>query len=158
SGMTANMAAAYPDLYAAAALIAGCGQLTCLDVTGLTAYREMGPRARPVPVYILWGTDDPTNAYWTGRLQLLQWLGMNDLADDDLLNLSVPRVPTSLAWVPASGSVPPYLVERYRDSRACGDVDFTSVFGMGHVPDATWPPAFPAIADFLLAHRLDPRC
>jgi poly(3-hydroxybutyrate) depolymerase len=36
SGMTANMVAAYPDLYAAAGIIAGCGQLSCLDVTGLS--------------------------------------------------------------------------------------------------------------------------
>ena len=158
SGMTANLVAAYPDLYAAAALLAGCGQLTCIDVTGSTAYREMGSRARAVPAYMLWGTADPTNPYWTGRLQLLQWLGMNDLADDGLPNLSVPRLPTSVASRPGEGGAPPYTVERYRTGQDCGTVDFTSMIGMGHIPDATWTPAFPAIIDFLLAHPMRPEC
>jgi len=58
SGMTAIIAAANPDIYAAAGLLAGCGGLTCADITGLSAYREMGPRARPIPAYIAWGTKD----------------------------------------------------------------------------------------------------
>ena len=158
SGMAANMSAAYPDVYAAAAIIAGCGQQTCQDVTGLTAYREMGPRARAVPAYVLWGTEDPTNPYVTGRVQLMQWLGMNDLADDDLLNLSVPRLPTSVQYRPAHGTTPAYTVEQYRDLRDCAEVRFTSVLGMGHVPDATWPPAFPAMVDFLLTHPMRSGC
>jgi len=151
SGMTTIMAAAYPDLYAAAGLIAGCGKLTCLDITGISARTEMGPRARAVPVYMLWGTQDATNPYLTGRLQLLEWLGMNDLADDGLLNLSVPRLPSSVRSYPAVGTAPPYRVEQYL-GRHGGDVTFVSAIGMEHVPDATWPMAFPAMVAFLLAH------
>lgn len=147
SGMTTIMATAYPDLYSAAGLIAGCGKLTCLDVTGLSAHAEMGSHARAVPVYMLWGTADTINSYLTGRLQLLEWLGMNDLGDDGLLNLSVPRLPTSVRSYPAVGTTPSYVVERYGR-----DATFVSVKGMGHVPDATWKPAFPDLVAFLLAH------
>jgi poly(hydroxyalkanoate) depolymerase family esterase len=146
SGMTANLAAAYPDLYSAAAIIAGCGRLSCVDVSGLRAYREMGSHARAVPVYMLWGTKDTTNPYLTGRLQLLEWLAMNDLGDDGRTNLSVPRVPAAVTPHPAQGDTPAYLVERY-----AGGVVFVTVQGMGHVPDARWQPAFPDMVDFLLA-------
>jgi poly(3-hydroxybutyrate) depolymerase len=149
SGMTANLAAAYPDVYAAAGLIAGCGNLTCRNITGLAAYQEMGPRARAVPAYILWGTKDTTNPYWTGRLQLSQWLSMNDWADDGVFNLSVPRLPTTTERYVAVGSTPSYTVQRYV-GRKGGEVQFVSVNGMGHVPDATWQPAFPAMVAFLL--------
>ncbi len=153
SGMTAILAAAYPDLYTAAALIAGCGNLTCADVTGLTPYLEMGPRARAVPAYIAWGRNDTVNPYWTGRLQLQQWLAMNDLADDRLLNLSVPRLPSSTTNVPAAGGTPAYTVERFRDRRGCAAVDFVSVTGAGHVPDFAWQPVLPGALDFLLGQR-----
>lgn len=158
SGMTANLSAAYPDLYAAAGLVAGCGFLTCRDITGLSAYRMMGPRARPVPAYIVWGTADSANSYVTGRLQLLQWLGMNDLADDGLPNLSVPRLPTSIASVPAAGGAPAFTIERHRDRRGCGQVDFATGFGMGHIPDFRWQPVLPAMVDFLLANPLRVDC
>lgn len=149
SGMTANLVAAYPDVYAAAGLIAGCGNLSCADITGLTAHQEMGPRARAVPAYILSGTQDTTNPYWTGRLQLLQWLSMNDLGDDGFPNLSVPRLPTTVQRHAAVGSTPSYTVEQYA-GRKGGEVQFVTVNGMGHVPDATWQPAFPAMVEFLL--------
>lgn len=32
------------------------------------------------------------------------------------------------------------------------------MIGMGHIPDATWQPAFPAIVDFLLAHPMRAGC
>jgi poly(hydroxyalkanoate) depolymerase family esterase len=152
SGMTAILSAAYPDLYAAAALIAGCGDLTCRDVTGLTAYLEMGRRARPLPAYLVWGSADQTNPYATGRLQLLQWLGMNDFADDGLPNLSIPRLPTAV------GGGPGYTIEHYRDRRGCGPVDFATITGGGHIPDFRSAPALPGITDFLLAHPLRPEC
>ncbi|MEY2468541.1 MAG: hypothetical protein QOF21_1239 [Actinomycetota bacterium] len=158
SGMTANMSAAYPDLYAAAGLIAGCGQLTCRDVSGRSAFQRMGPRARAIPAYMLWGTADTTNRYPIGRMQLLQWLGMNDFADDDRLNASVPRLPNSVVAHPARDGEPSYVVEHYKDRRRCGEVEFASVIGMGHVPDAAWQSAFPSMVDFLLAHPMRASC
>lgn len=158
SGMTAVMSAAYPDLYAAAGLIAGCGQLSCRDVTGLSAYREMGPRARPVPAYIAWGSKDQVNPYATGRLQLLQWLGMNDFADDGLPLGSVPRVPTSVERRAAGVDHNAFTVEHYRDARDCGAVDFATDIGAGHVPDFNDPVIFPAMTAFLLAHEMRDSC
>jgi poly(3-hydroxybutyrate) depolymerase len=158
SGMAAVMSAAYPDLYAAAGILAGCGQLTCADITGLSAYREMGARARPVPAYILWGTNDDVDSYALGRLQLQQWLGMNDFADDGLPDLSVPRLPTSIETRLADAANHAFVVEHYRDLRGCGQVDFTSVVGMGHLPDAMGPAIVPAMTDFLLAHPLRHDC
>jgi poly(3-hydroxybutyrate) depolymerase len=156
SGMTANVVAAYPDLFAAAAIIAGCGQYTCLDVTGYTAYQRMGRHARPVPAYLLWGTDDPTNPYVTGQLQALQWVRMNDWADDGVPNLSSSLAVSSLAFHPEDHGAPAYV--RQGLSGRCGEVQLTSVIGMGHVPDARWPAAFPSMVDFLLGHPMRPGC
>ena len=160
SNMTAIMIATYPDLYATAGLIAGCGQLSCRDITGLTAYRQMGSHARPVPAYLVWGTNDTLDPCPSGRLQLQQWLGTNDLADDTLLNLSVPRVSTSVLTHPASPGHDGFTVEQYRDARDCATVDFASDIGGGHVPDFTDPAVFPAMATFLLDHPLrhSPTC
>lgn len=152
SGLAAILAAAYPDLYAAAGLISGCGSLSCADITGRTAYREMGPRARPVPAYIAWGSADQVDPYVLGRIQLLQWAVMNDLADDGLANLSVPRLPNSIALTPAAGTVPAAITEHYRDRAGCAQIDFATGIGMGHIPDFTWPFVFPAMIDFLLGH------
>ena len=156
SGMTANVVAAYPDLFAAAGLIAGCGQSACLDVTGYSAYQQMGPYARAVPAYILWGTDDPTNSYLTGRLQQLQWMTMNDWADDGLPDLSSSTAVSALSYAPATARQPAFLREGV--SGRCSEVQLTTVFGMGHVPDATWPVAFPDMIDFLLRHPIKAGC
>jgi hypothetical protein len=75
---------------------------------------------------------------------------MNDLGDDGLPDLSVPRLPTSVRSYNAIGTTPAYVVERY-SCHAGGEVQFVSVIGMEHVPDARWQPAFPAMVDFLLA-------
>ncbi|GAA3193140.1 alpha/beta hydrolase family esterase [Actinocorallia longicatena] len=156
SGMTANLVSAYPEVYAAAGFVAGCGRWVCSDVTGALAHAEMGARARPVPAYIVWGTADQTNPYASGRLQLLRWLGMNDRADDGRLDLSVPRLPTGLAWHGPDGSRPAFTVETYRS--ACAPVVFASGHGMGHIPDFTWPDVLPAMTAFLLAHPRTPAC
>ena len=58
------MAVTYPDLYAAAATVAGCEyecdvlQRRSPNQAGLDAWREMGSRARPVPVLIFQGSAD----------------------------------------------------------------------------------------------------
>ena len=110
--MTSVMGAAYPDLYAAIAPNAGAPYR--LDPTGLLAYLEMGPRARPVPAWILQGLLDEISNYVIGRTNLLQWLDTDDLADDGSLDNSVPHLPSSVGSFHASAVPLPLLVEHYR--------------------------------------------
>lgn len=90
------MGATYPDLYAAIGVLAGCAYLTCTDATGAAAHRAMGPRARPMPVFIVQGTADPLNNTGMGATALAQWIGTNDFADDGQRNGSVSPVPNSV--------------------------------------------------------------
>jgi poly(hydroxyalkanoate) depolymerase family esterase len=154
AAMATVMASTYPDLYAAAGIIAGCAYQSCWGLSDWAAYQAMGPRARAVPAYIVWGTNDTVNSYLVGRLQLLQWLGTNDFADDGAANLSVPRVPTSVDFNPGGPNEHPFTVEHYRDRRNRAPVDFTTVVGMGHLPDVKGPNIVQEMTDFLLAHAL----
>jgi poly(3-hydroxybutyrate) depolymerase len=90
--MSSAMAASYPDLYAAAGSVAGCGY-QCADPTGLLAYLRMGPYARPVPAFVVQGTTDDVVVAPAGELAVEQWVGTNDLADDGSMNGSVSHVP-----------------------------------------------------------------
>jgi poly(hydroxyalkanoate) depolymerase family esterase len=148
------MASTYPDLYAAAGIFAGCAYQGCWGLTDWAAYQAMGSHARAVPAYIVWGTNDTVNSYLVGRLQLLQWLGTNDLADDGGANLSVPRVPTSVDVNPGGPNDHPFTVEHYRDRRNRAPVDFTTVVGMGHLPDVKGPNIVRGMTDFLLAQSM----
>jgi poly(hydroxyalkanoate) depolymerase family esterase len=153
AAMATVMASTYPDLYAAAGIFAGCAYQSCWGLTDWAAYQAMGRYARAVPAYIVWGTNDTVNSYLTGRLQLLQWLGSNDFADDGAANLSVARVPTSVDVHPGGPNQHPFTVEHYRN---CAPVDFTTVVGMGHLPDVKGPDIVRSMTDFLLAQSLDP--
>lgn len=156
--MTANLAAAYPDLYAAAAVLAGCGYGTCGDVTGQLAYQQMGPRARVVPMLIENGTADTLNNMAMASTLLSGWLGTDDLADDGSLNNSVSRQPASVkhyavdqapnpgsgdacvhnnSWTCPGGVVGfqgsyPYTVSTYTDARGCDVLQFWAIHGMEH--------------------------
>lgn len=78
--MTTVMGATYPDVYAAIAPTSGAPY--GLDASGASAYEEMGPRARPVPAFLLQGVADEISVYPLGPSNLLQWLATDDLADD----------------------------------------------------------------------------
>ncbi|MDP9101519.1 MAG: PHB depolymerase family esterase, partial [Actinomycetota bacterium] len=94
--MTTILGAAYPDLFAAIAPIAGCAYRTCSDLDGSAAYAAMGPRARELPVFIVQGSADMLNNVGMGATAVAQWLGTNDLADDGSANMSVSRQPASV--------------------------------------------------------------
>jgi poly(hydroxyalkanoate) depolymerase family esterase len=158
AAMSTVMADTYPDLYAAAGIFAGCAYTRCWGLTDRAAYMAMGPRARPIPAYIVWGTNDSTNNYIIGRLQLLQWLGTNELAEQGPASIPVPQLPTSVEFHPANADNHAFVVEHYRDRRNCAPVDFTSVIGMGHLPDTKGPNIVPAMTDFLLAHPISNGC
>lgn len=131
SGMAALTAERNADLYAAVGMVSG-------------ARTTLVTPSRPLAAYYAWGTADATTPYLTGRLQLAQWL---------LMNGALP-LPTSTQLRLGAGGVPTFVVEHYRDSRHCADVDFATGVGMGHVPDFHWPGIFPALSSFLLRHRL----
>lgn len=155
--MTSIMAATYPDLFAAAGILAapayGGG-----DVTGDLAYAAMGKHARVVPVAIFQGTADLLVNYPVGRTALTQWLGTNDLADDGERNGSISPIPETEnrsfdqqpqpgsgdVCIPPPSSFPcaggavgfqreyPHTIERFRDSSGNVVVEFWSIHGLGH--------------------------
>jgi poly(hydroxyalkanoate) depolymerase family esterase len=106
--MTSIMAATYPDLYTAAAPIAGCAYRTCSDADGTAAYAAMGAFARVVPTLVVQSdTDMVDNVAMGGGSALRQSLSTNDLADDGLDNGSVPDQPTSTTQHAAVTGAPP---------------------------------------------------
>jgi poly(hydroxyalkanoate) depolymerase family esterase len=132
--MSVVMAATYPDVYAAAANFAGCGFATCLDITGLHAYRAMGPRARPVPLLTAAGTLDldPLWGFVGVTLGLPQWLRTSDLADDGMPNGSVSLAPASSVFHPATADSYPHVTQVYNDRHGQELVQFVTVIGGRH--------------------------
>ena len=161
--MAVILAAAYPDLYAAAAPIAGCAYATCADDDGALAYQEMGARSRVVPMLVENGSADTLNNMAMAGGLVAGWLGTDDLADDGAANGSVSRTPASTTTYsadqtpqPGSGDVCvhnntltcpggavgfqgsyPYTVETYADSTGSDILEFWVIHGMEHAhPDA----------------------
>lgn len=111
--MSTVMGAAYPDLYAAIAPSAGA-PYSIIDATGALTYAEMGPRARPVPAFILRGATDEISVHLIGRANILSWLGADDYADDGSLNFSVSRTPSSVELRVVKTDIPlPLTIEHY---------------------------------------------
>lgn len=105
--MTVTLAATYPDVFAAAASIAGCGFSSCGDLTGALAHRAMGSRARVVPMLIENGTADVLNPAQQSINLAQAWLGTSDLADNGAMDHSVSRQPASYTnSVPAGTPAP----------------------------------------------------
>ena len=111
--MTTVMGATYPDVYAAISPSAGA-PYDIFDVSGKLAYEAMGPRARPVPAFILQGVLDEASLYVIGRGNITEWLGADDYADDGALNNSVSKMPAALTPRVMQTTPPlPVLIERY---------------------------------------------
>jgi len=161
--MAVILGAAYPDLYAGVAAIAGCAYATCADSTGAFAYQQMGPRARVVPMFIENGTGDTLNNMAMAGTLLSGWLGTDDLADDGSMNNSIARRPASVdnydyEQTPQPGSgdacihnenfpcpggvvgfsdTYPYTVATYDDSHGCDVLEFWAIQLLEHAhPDA----------------------
>lgn len=105
--MAEILAVGYPDMYAALGILAGgpygLGLNTLPDLTGRTTVREMGSRARSMPVFLFQGTLDNVNPIVAGELAVQQWLGVYDLLDDGRPNASFSRRPTSEVTQSATG-------------------------------------------------------
>jgi poly(hydroxyalkanoate) depolymerase family esterase len=156
--MTTVMGAAYPDLYAAIAPASGGPY--ALDPSGASASVEMGPRARPVPAFLLQGAADEISVYPIGRTNLLQWLETDDDADDGRRNGSVSLFPASTTSQPPGPDSPlPLVIESYRAAGGCLLAEFLTspadhlVNGMLLSEDVGLG-LQRQMMDFLLAHRL----
>jgi poly(hydroxyalkanoate) depolymerase family esterase len=161
--MSVILAATYPDVFAAAGVIAGCAYRTCGDATGELTYQAMGPRARVVPMFIENGTADTLNTMAMAGGLLASWLGVDDLADDGAMNGSISRQPSSVTTYdadqrpqPGSGDAClhdnsltcpggvvgfqgsyPYTVATYDDAHGCDVLEMWAIHLMEHAhPDA----------------------
>jgi len=105
--MTVILAATYPDVFAAAASLAGCAYQTCGDLTGRLAYEQMGTRARLVPMLVENGTADVLNPAPQSVGLAQSWLGLGDLVDDGTANGSFSRTPATQDTSVPSGSPSP---------------------------------------------------
>lgn len=93
-----NIAASYPDLYAAMAVVAPCAYASCGDSSGELAYQAMGPRARVLPVMTVQSVTDNLNNVVMGSSLVHQWLGTDDLADNGEMDNSISRQPASVEF------------------------------------------------------------
>lgn len=165
-GVLANiMAVTYPDVFAAAGVLAGC-EYSC-DVTrqaspqtqGDKAYAEMGSRARPVPVVIFQGTADPVVPPETAERVLRQWVRTDDLAGDGVADGDIDAV----ADIVVPGQVPggrSYTRSVYLDADGRDLIETVIIDGAGHAwpggsgafGDPTGPDASAMQWDFFSAH------
>lgn len=161
--MAVILAAAYPDLFAAAAPLAGCAYATCSDESGRLAHNEMGSRARIVPMLVENGSADTLNNMAMAEGLVHGWLGADDLADNGQADGSIAQTPASVQQryfdqtpQPGSGDVCvhnntltcpggaigfqadyPTTVETYVDSLGQDVLEFWVLHGMEHAhPDA----------------------
>jgi poly(hydroxyalkanoate) depolymerase family esterase len=105
--MTVILAASYPDVFAAAAALAGCSYSTCGDSSGQLTYEAMGPRARLVPLLVENGTADVLNPAAQSEGLAQSWLGLADLVDDGERNASFDRRPVRTETTVPAGTPSP---------------------------------------------------
>ena len=165
--MSVIMGVTYPDLYAAVATVAGCEyecdvlQLRSPDQAGLDAWREMGSRARPVPVLIFQGTADLVVPPSTAGRIAGQWAQTDDLAIDGVDDGDVTATPSLVerGQVPG-GRTYSHLVHRSTDGAVL--IEQYLIDGAGHAypggcpcslyGDPSGPDASKLSWDFFLAH------
>lgn len=153
--MTSILAAAYPDVYAAIGLAAGCeygGGLPCVtqayqsldrtDAAAQAAHDEQGARARVVPVIDLHGDADGTVHISASKHVVQQWLKSANLALSGTLTAPLRTTPASIAHARVKGGRS-YLTETYRDAAGCLVAQRVEIAGMDHFwpggsPDPRW--------------------
>jgi poly(hydroxyalkanoate) depolymerase family esterase len=142
--MASVMAATYPDLFAAIGIGSGCeyaATATCAgyksadpNQAGQQAYKEMGSHARPMPFINFEGDADTTVPPVNADQLVQQWLITDDLADDGILNNSVPTYPTFPAKT-TQGQVPggrSYTTRTYLDHNHTELAQYWTIRGMNH--------------------------
>jgi poly(hydroxyalkanoate) depolymerase family esterase len=169
--MASIMGATYPDYFAAIGVGSGCeyaATAACAGyksadpaVAGQTAYREMGPRARPMPFIAFQGDQDKTVPPANADQLVQQWLLTDDLADDRAANGSVLTNPATTSQSFASTSRP-YTVRTYQTKSKAELGSYWLVHGMSHAwsggdgsqpfSDPSGPDATAAMYDFFMRH------
>jgi poly(hydroxyalkanoate) depolymerase family esterase len=169
--MASVMAATYPDEFAAIGIGSGCeygATAACAGYksadpaqAGRQAYKEMGPRARPMPFIAFQGDADTTVPPANADQLVQQWLLTDDLADDGAANGSVPSAPanTTPGFAPG-GRI--YTVRTYADSHKAELAQYWVVRGMQHAwsggdpsqpySDPSGPDETAAMYAFFLSH------
>jgi poly(hydroxyalkanoate) depolymerase family esterase len=169
--MASVMGATYPDYFAAIGIGSGCeyaATAACAGYrsadpaqAGRAAYREMGPRARPMPVIAFQGDQDTTVPPANGDQLVQQWLLTDDLADDGAANGSVSSRPATTRSSFASAGRP-YTVSTYQNNAQAELATYWLVHGMNHAwsggdgsqpySDPSGPDATAAMYEFFMRH------
>jgi poly(hydroxyalkanoate) depolymerase family esterase len=140
--LTADMAATYPDLYAAAGENAGADyedwectiQSTAslpVTTTAQDAYREMGPRARIVPKIVIGGDADQGIPPKCADKALQQSLRTNNLVIDGSQTKPISLIPATVQHKQKPGGYS-YTVSTYVDQYRCTIGQRYLVHGMNH--------------------------
>jgi hypothetical protein len=139
--MTSIMAAAYPDLFAAVAIMAGGAYAdpTCLftgpgipvSESAQLAYDEMGPHARVVPRIVMGGDADQGVPPACADKALEQGLRTNNLVLGDSQEAPIVLTPASVREVPKAGGYSS-TVSTYLDPDGCEIGERWLIHGMNH--------------------------
>lgn len=158
AAMAANLAAEYPELYAAVALHSGLPAFVANDVPsalammskgptesddlGALAFKEMGSRARVVPVIAIHGVQDPSVSVLNLKAIARQWVTANALASRAAMPEPIELQPadhrlSALRYVLSNGTV---LAETWRVdglAHAWSGGSAAGTYTDPHAPDAT---------------------
>ncbi len=174
--MTSILAAAYPDLYAAVAIMSSAGYADgpCFttgvgipaEASAQLAHTVMGQYARVVPRMVLGGDADLAFAWSCTNKALLSGLRTNNLVLSGSQTEPISIEPASVSERQKEGGRS-YTVSQYRDPDGCLAGESWRVHGMGHFwsggsrdpsvagyGDPSGPSAAKASWDFLSRFRL----
>jgi poly(hydroxyalkanoate) depolymerase family esterase len=143
SFMTSIMSAAYPDLFAAVAIMAGGAYAdplclvgnpasTPVEVSAQLAREEMGSRARVVPRMVMGGDADQGITPACADKALEQGLRTNNLVLGDQQDAPISLTPASTREVPVKPNRYGSTVRTYRDPDGCLIAQRWLIHGMNH--------------------------
>jgi poly(hydroxyalkanoate) depolymerase family esterase len=161
--ITSDLAADYPDLYAAVGIMAGgpFGNDACLStqdpsVDGINpqldasvqgAYHAEGVGKRVIPVIVLNGTDDHTVSPVCDQMAVDQWLETDNLVTDGTTTRPLRTSPSKVT----PGQVlhgHAYTIENYTQPTGCLIAQHWVIDGMGHFwSGGTSNPAYKSYTD-----------
>ncbi len=164
--MTSDLAATYPDLFAAFGLMAGgpFEGVACLGASvgnhpptlAQSAFAAEGAHARMLPFIVLHGDADRTISPECGRIAVEQWLRTDNLVLSGGQEAPLPLAP---ARTEAKAGGLPYEIAHFDDPRGCEVAQRWTIHGMDHAwsggpDDPRGPDAAEATWSFLSRHRL----
>jgi len=157
-GLMASVeAAAYPDLYAAVAVMSSSAYAdwTCftsgvgipVETSAQLAFEEMGSRARVVPTFVLGGDADPAFPWSCTEKALEQGLRTDNLVLGGSQEGPISLEPAKIRRGQKPGGHS-YTVRIYRDPAGCRVGESWRIHGMGHFwSGGTTDPAYDGYTD-----------